>query len=44
MEPLRRNWRPGFPLDLGQVLGPLHRGAADPVSARARDRIWRPLV
>ncbi len=41
MEPLRRSWRPGFPLDLGQVLGPLHRGAADPVSARDSSGLWR---
>lgn len=41
MEPLRRTWHPGHPLDLGQVLGPLHRGSADPVSVWSPGELWR---
>ncbi|MFB7619468.1 DNA-3-methyladenine glycosylase family protein [Kitasatospora sp. NPDC056181] len=41
MEPLRRTWHPGYPLDLGHVLGPLHRGAGDPVSAWSPGDLWR---
>ncbi|MFH8387161.1 DNA-3-methyladenine glycosylase family protein [Kitasatospora sp. NPDC018058] len=41
MEPIRRTWRPGFPLDVAQTLGPLHRGAGDPVSRWSPGELWR---
>ncbi|MEU6972772.1 DNA-3-methyladenine glycosylase 2 family protein [Kitasatospora aureofaciens] len=41
MGPLGRTWRPPFPLDLAHVIGPIHRGAGDPVSAWSPGELWR---
>ncbi|GAA2283956.1 3-methyladenine DNA glycosylase [Streptomyces roseiscleroticus] len=39
---LRRTWRPGWPLDLGLVLGPLRRGPHDPTVRLMPDgSVWR---
>jgi 3-methyladenine DNA glycosylase/8-oxoguanine DNA glycosylase len=34
-----RSWRPGFELDVGAVLGPLRRGAADPAFRATEARV-----
>jgi 3-methyladenine DNA glycosylase/8-oxoguanine DNA glycosylase len=41
VDPLQRIWHPPFALDLAQVVGPLHRGAGDPVSSWAPGELWR---
>ena len=40
--PRRRRWRSGWPLDVGAVLGPLHRGRHDPTArAEPTGARWR---
>ncbi|MEU5385402.1 MULTISPECIES: DNA-3-methyladenine glycosylase family protein [Kitasatospora] len=37
-----RQWRPGYPLDLGRTLFPLQRGSGDPAFRRTPDgAVWR---
>ncbi|GAA2567413.1 DNA-3-methyladenine glycosylase family protein [Pseudonocardia hydrocarbonoxydans] len=39
-EPRRREWTPGFPVDLAGVLAPLRRGRGDPTWQHTDDGIW----
>lgn len=37
---MKRVWRPDWPIDVDLVLGPLSRGARDPVARRTARRTW----
>ena len=39
--PLRREYRPGFRVDVARVLAPLRRGRGDPTWQPALDGVWR---
>ncbi|GAA2339237.1 DNA-3-methyladenine glycosylase [Saccharopolyspora halophila] len=39
-QPLVRDWRPPYPLDLVRVLAPLRRGSGDPTTRVAANEMW----
>ena len=41
---VRREWRPGWPVDVGRTLGPLRRGRFDPTFRTTPDgAVWRTM-
>jgi 3-methyladenine DNA glycosylase/8-oxoguanine DNA glycosylase len=40
-EPLVTTWRPGYPVDVRQILAPLRHGAADPTFRTVPSGVWR---